>query len=60
MPSYSSLSPSLHFQAKNWRYWSNIGCYKFSFQRTVFLQLTNAVNPLSCNDDGCQGSHLCK
>ena len=48
----------LCFQAKNWRYWSNIGCYEFSFERTVFFELTDAATPLSC--DGCEGSQLCK
>ena len=42
----------------NWRYWSNIGCYEFSFQRTVFFELTDAATPLSC--DGCDGSEICK
>ena len=49
---------SLRFQAKNWRYWSNVGCYEFSFERTVFFELTDAATPLSC--DGCEGSELCK
>ena len=57
---FSPQKPSLllRFQAKNWRYWSNIGCYEFSFERTVFFELTDTATPLSC--DGCEGSQLCK
>ena len=40
----------------DWRYWPNIGCYKFSFERTVFFDLTNAATELTC--DGCLGSKL--
>ena len=45
----------LYFQAKNWRYWSNIGCYRFNFERTVFFELTNAATPLAT-----EGSQLCE
>merc|ERR1711884_899357 len=34
-------------EAKNWRYWPNIGCYEFSFERTVFFELTNEATRLS-------------
>ena len=43
------------FQA-DWRYWPNIGCYEFSFQRTVFFDLTGNPTQLAC--DGCRGSEL--
>ena len=42
----------------SWRYWPNIGCYEFSFERTVFFELTNGADQLPC--DGCQGSELRK
>ena len=29
----------------SWRYWPNVGCYEFSFERTVFFELsTGAVS----------------
>jgi len=34
-------------EAKNWRYWPNIGCFEFSFERTVFFELTNEATRLS-------------
>lgn len=40
----------------NWRYWPNIGCYEFSFQRTVFFDITDDAEELTC--DGCRGSEL--
>merc|ERR1712117_599284 len=33
--------------AKNWRYWPNIGCFEFNFERTVFFELTNEATRLS-------------
>ena len=34
-------------EAKTWRYWPNIGCYNFNFERTVFFELTNDAIVLS-------------
>merc|ERR1712117_909943 len=34
-------------EGKNWRYWPNIGCFEFSFERTVFFELTNEATRLS-------------
>ena len=33
-------------QAKTWRYWPNIGCFDFNFERTVFFELTNDATEL--------------
>ena len=27
----------------SWRYWPNVGCYEFSFERTVFFELSNGA-----------------
>ena len=43
-------------EAKNWRYWPNIGCFEFSFERTVFFELTNEATRLST----IEGSELRK
>ena len=43
-------SQSLSTEAKNWRYWPNIGCYEFSFERTVFFELTGESSRLLTND----------
>jgi len=32
---------------KNWRYWPNIGCFDFNFERTVFFEVTNGATELS-------------
>ena len=34
-------------EAKTWRYWPNIGCFDFNFERTVFFDLTEDANMLS-------------
>ena len=33
--------------SKKWRYWPNIGCFDFNFERTVFFELTNDATELS-------------
>jgi len=32
---------------KSWRYWPNIGCFNFNFERTVFFEVTNGATELS-------------
>ena len=34
-------------EAKTWRYWPNIGCFDFNFERTVFFELSNDATELS-------------
>ena len=41
------FSQATSITAKNWRYWPNIGCYEFSFERTVFFEMTNEATRLS-------------
>ena len=46
--SYNALfSQSTFVAAKDWRYWPNIGCYEFSFERTVFFEMSNEATRLS-------------
>merc|ERR1711884_822100 len=37
-------------EAKTWRYWPNIGCYNFNFERTVFFELTTDATELSTTE----------
>ena len=37
-------------EAKTWRYWPNIGCFDFDFERTVFFELTDDAMELSTNE----------
>merc|ERR1711884_675899 len=48
------LCMAASIEAKNWRYWPNIGCFEFSFERTVFFELTNEATRLSA----IEGSEL--
>ena len=43
-------------EAKTWRYWPNIGCFNFNFERTIFFELTDDATMLLT----IEGSHLRK
>ena len=43
-------------EAKTWRYWPNIGCFNFNFERTIFFELTDDATMLLT----IKGSHLRK